>query len=70
MGRVFLAHAFKKSQQQSESKLNYHLADNLMAREPLATNLSPFLLAVRATCHRRGFHAAAAGQPRHATCGA
>lgn len=46
MGHVFLVHMFKNSWQKSakkaESKLNYDLTDNLMARELLATNPSPF----------------------------
>lgn len=46
MGHVFLVHMFKNSWQQSakkaENKLSYDLTDNLMARELLATNPSPF----------------------------
>lgn len=76
MGCIFLARTFAKSQQQSakkaETELNYHLTDNLMAREPLATDLSPFQLSMRATCQPWGFHTtpAAARNHCHATCGA
>lgn len=76
MGHVFLVHTFKNSWQQSakkaESKLNYDLTDNLMARELLATNPSPFQLSARATCEPWGLQTAlaAAGTRCRATCGA